>query len=169
MRHAFVHKNFRELNFEKKVIFLCHVLLIVFLFTPWLSEDTDHSPLEFLMAFNYITWLIALIMFVISFLVVAYFIDRLIESERVKLPITENTFFYITAAQQLLLIIIAWSVLSAFGKTSIDYVDSSMRFGIFLAFVTQVTALVATFLNSQLDKQTQARSFFQHPDNQPQE
>lgn len=164
MRYAFLHKNFRELNFEKRVIFVSHLLTLLFCFFPWFEGDGTYDPKITYMAVQGPGFLIGVFIFLISFVVVLYFLDRLFESERVELPISENTLFFCASLQQLLLIILAWSVLLV---TARDFADHAIRFGIFLVFVTQVTALVATFLNFQLEKQNQARSFFQHPDNKP--
>lgn len=164
MRYAFLHKNFRELNFEKKVIVLSHLLTLVFCLFPWFEGDGTYDPKITYNAFQGPGFLIGVCIFLISFIIVLYFFDRLFESERVELPISENTLFFGASLQQLLLIILAWSVLIVASR---DFADHAIRFGLFLVFVTQVTALVATFLNFQLEKQTQARSFFQHPETKP--
>ena len=104
--------------------------------------------------------MIGFIIALISFVIGLYFLDRLFESERVDLPISENALFFGTSLQQLLLIVLAWSVLAFIGR---EYSQSAIRFGIFFAFIAQVTALVATFLNAQLDRQRQAQSFFNNP------
>ena len=161
MRYAFLHKNFRELNFEKKVIFVSHILTVVLCFFPWFEYDIgDFSPASSYNAFGGPGAMIGFIIALISFVIGLYFLDRLFESERVELPVSENSLFFGASLQQLLLIVLAWSVLSFIGR---EYSQSAIRFGIFLAFVAQVTALVATFLNIQLDRQHQAQSFFNNP------
>jgi len=168
MRYAFLHKNFRELNFEKRVIFVCHLLTLAFCWFPWFEARLgDYSePFDY-HAFQGPGFLIGVFIFLISLFMIVYFLDRLFESERVQLPISENALFFGSSLLQILLIVLAWSVLFAIGK---DYAEGSIRFGIFLVFVSQIAALVATFLNFQLGRQQQVRSFFRHPDdNSPQE
>jgi len=160
MRYAFLHKNFRELNFEKKVIFISHVLTMVFCAFPWFEADPAYDAKFTYNAIQGPGFLIGFFIFLISFVIALYFLDRLFESERVELPIPENALFFGASIQQLLLIVLAWSVLFATGK---DFGEHAIRFGIFLAFVSQVAALVGAFLNSQLDRQRQAQSFFQNP------
>lgn len=160
MRYAFLHKNFRELNFEKKVILISHLLTMIFCFFPWFEADPAYDAKFTYNAFQGPGFLIGFFVFLISFVVALYFLDRLFESERVGLPMPENTLFFGASLQQLLLIVLAWSVLFATGK---DFGDHAIRFGIFLSFVAQVAALVGTFLNMQLDRQRQAQSFFNHP------
>ncbi len=166
MRHAFLHKNFRELNFEKKAVLISHVLTLIFCWFPWFEASKDYIPTFNYNAFSGPGFLIGTFVFLISLLVVVYFLDRLFESERVKLPMSENSLFFAAGALQILLIVLAWSVLFSVGR---DFSESGLRFGIFLTFVSQVAGLVATFLNAQLDRQTQARAFFRAPGNDNQE
>jgi len=160
MRYAFLHKNFRELNLEKRVIFIAHFLTMIFCFFPWFEADSEYVATFTYNAFSGAHFLLGSCIFVISLLITIYFLDRMFESEKVPLPISQNTLFFGASLQQILLIVLAWSVIVATGK---DFGEHAVRFGIFLAFVAQIAALVATFLNAQLDRQQQARSFFKNP------
>ena len=160
MRYAFLHKNFRELNLEKRVIFIAHILTMLFCFFPWFEADSQYVATFTYNAFTGTHFLIGCCIFLISLLITIYFLDRILESERVTLPISQKALFFGASIQQILLIILAWSVIVAAGR---DFGEHAVRFGIFLAFVSQIAALVATFLNAQLDRQQQARSFFKNP------
>jgi hypothetical protein len=54
-------------------------------------------------------------------------------------------------------LILAWSVL--FAQDAGD-----IRFGIYICFLSQVVALVSSFLYNQNEKQKKARRFMQHPE-----
>lgn len=160
MKYAFLHKNLRTLSFEKKVIFFSHCITLVVCFFPWFEADPAYVKTFFYNAFQGAGFLIGIFIFLISLIIVLLFLDRLFEKEVVKLPFSENTLYFVAGAQQILLLVLMWSVLIATGK---DFGDHEIRFGIFIAFVAQVAGLVATFLNYQLDKQHEAKNFFQHP------
>ncbi len=163
MRYAYVHKNLRQLNFEKKVILAAHAITLIVCFFPWFEADPAYEPTFFYNAFQGPGFLIGTFIFVISLIITLLFLDRLFEKETVKLPFGENLLYFIAGVEQILLLILVWSVLVYTGK---DFGDHEIRFGIFVAFVAQVSALVATFLNYQLDRQHEAKKFFQHPDQQ---
>ena len=160
MRYAFLHKNFRDLSFEKKVIFFSHLITLVVCFFPWFEANPAYEATFFYNAFQGAGFLIGTFIFSISLVIVLLFLDRLFEKEVIKFPFSENTLYFVAGAQQILLLILMWSVLISTGK---DFGDHEIRFGIFVAFVAQVSGLVATFLNYQLEKQQEAKKFFNHP------
>ncbi len=160
MKYAFLHKNFRELTFEKKVIFFSHFVTLVVCFFPWFEADPAYEATFFYNAFQGPGFLIGAFIFLISLIIVLLYLDRLFEKEVVKLPFSENTLYFAAGAQQVLLLVLIWSVLISTGK---DFGDHEIRFGIFIAFIAQISGLVATFLNYQLDRQHEAKKFFQHP------
>lgn len=163
MKYAFLAKNYREINFEKKVIFWMHILTIVSCLMPWLEfEDSFGGPINIYNAFNGYHYLLGLFLCALSLIILLLFIDRFFEKNSIKLPFSENLLYAGVSLQQFFIIIMMWSVASV---TISAYADSSIRFGIFMALVAQISALVATFLNHQLEKQEDARSFFQSPDN----
>lgn len=161
MRYAYVHKNLRQLSFEKKVILGSHALTLVACFTPWFEAKLTYEPDFLYNAFGGPGFLIGIFIFTISLIIVLLFTDRLLEKEVIKLPFSENYLYFGAGAQQILLIILMWSVLLATGD---NYADHAIRFGIFIAFIAQISGLVATFLNYQLDQQHEAKRFFQHPE-----
>lgn len=160
MRYAYVHKNLRDLIFEKQVILGSHALTLVACFFPWFEAKPSYEADFWYNAFRGPGFMIGLFIFTISLVIVLLFLDRLFEKERVKIPFPENYLYFGAGAQQILLIVLMWSVLMATGD---DYGDHAIRFGIFVAFVAQISGLVATFLNYQLEKQNQAKQFFQYP------
>jgi len=159
MKTAFIHRNFRNLSFEKKVIFLAHLLTLIFCFFPWFYADDSY--LEFYNnAFQGPIFLMGIFIFLISFIIVMLFVDRLLEKETVKLPFPEETLYFFAGGQQIFILILAWSVLEVVGRT---FENHSISFGIFLVLIAQVSGLVATFLFAQLEAQKKARGFFNHP------
>lgn len=161
MRHAYIHKNLRELNPEKLVILACHIATMFACFMPWFTAQPSFSEHFWYWAFNGPGFLIGFAIFLISLMITVLFLDKILERNAIKLPLDENYLFFAAGIQQLFLITLMWSVLHSVGGS---YSDHSLRFGIFLAFGVQVCALVATFLNFQLEKQKEAKSFFQHPE-----
>ncbi len=164
MKHAFLHKNFRDLDFEKKIIFFAHLLTLIFCFFPWFQADPIGDVPFFYNAFEGPSFLIGLFIFLIAFVVVMLFIDRLLEKETVKLPFPETHFYFAVGIQELILIIMAWSVLGSIGA---DYNDHAIRFGIFFVFMAQIAGLVATFLYAQIQTQRKAQDFFKNPEAKP--
>lgn len=159
MKYAFLHKNFRDLTFERKTIFLAHLATILFCFTPWFSADPVYEEEFFFNAFQGTGFLIGFFIFLISLIIVLLFMDQLFEKRKIKLSFSENILYFSTGAQQILLLILMWSVLASVGN---QFESHSIRFGIFLTFMAQIAGLVATFLNFQIEKQNQAKNFFQH-------
>lgn len=159
MKHAFIHRNFRNLSFEKKVIFMSHFLTLIFCFFPWFYADDNY--LEFHNnAFQGPIFLMGVFIFLISFVIVMLFIDRLLEKETIKLPFAEASLYFFAGAQQIFTLVLAWSVLEVVGR---GFENHTISFGIFLVLIAQVSGLVATFLFAQLEAQKSARGFFNHP------
>jgi hypothetical protein len=161
MKYAYVHKNLRQLNLERMVIFGCHVLTMIACFLPWFAATPAYERIFYYSSFRGPGFLIGICIFLISLSVVILFLDKILERNVIKIPFNENYFFITAGIQQVFLIVLMWSVLLATGN---NYAEHSLRFGIFVAFAVQVCALVATFLNFQLDKQHEAKAFFQHPE-----
>jgi hypothetical protein len=161
MKHAYIHKNLRELNFESQVILGCHFLTLLACFMPWFAATPAYEQVFWYNSFKGPGFMIGTVIFIISLLVVVTFLDRILERNVIKLPFSRNYVYLFAGVQQIFLIVLMWSVLMATGS---NYADHSLRFGIFMAFAVQVCGLVATFLNFQLEKQKQAQSFFQHPE-----
>jgi len=161
MKYAFLAKNLRALAFELKVIFWAHVLTLALCLCPWFSAKPLSSGEGISYnAFQGEGFLLGFLIFVISLVVIALFADKLFETKRVKSPFPEMYIFLIASIQQILLIILVWSVLAQVGN---QYHDASVRFGLFSVFAVQVIALVGAVLFIQVEKEKEARGFFRHP------
>ncbi len=160
-RYAFIHRNFRALSFEQKAIFLAHLVTLVACFFPWFNATPKYTDPFFYNAFKGPAFLIGYVIFCISLIIFLLFLDRLLDKRKIKLTFPENYLYGIGGLEQILLLILAWSVLLAVGN---DYGDSEVRFGLFLALIAQIVALVATFLEWQQSKQQGVRDFFQLPE-----
>ncbi len=163
-KFAFMRKNFKTLSFEMRVIFLAHALTVLFCFFPWISVEPLYDSPYWNSGFFGPSGLVGLCIFLFSLSVVALFVDKLIESNRLKLPVSEHSFFLGVGAQQVLLIILAWSVLISVSR---DFEVSEVRFGIFLALLSQIIGLVAAYLHTQKESKQRVRAFFQHPQTSP--
>ena len=128
---------------------------------PWFTATPSYEKLFWYSSFKGPGFLIGTFIFLISLVVVVTFLDKILERNIIKMPFSQNYFYLGTGLQQIFLIVLMWSVLLATGS---NYAEHSLRFGIFMAFAAQICGLVATFLNFQLDKQKEAKAFFQHPE-----
>jgi len=157
---AFVHRNFRTLSFEARVIFLANFATLVFCFFPWLSVSPNYGEKFFLNAFSGPGFLIGSLIFLISASVVAIFLDKICETKKIKLPFSEISVLSVATIQQLVFVVLAWSVLFSVGRS---YENATIRFGLFAIFLGQITAAVAVYLQGKNEAQKTARSFLQHP------
>jgi len=160
MKYAYIHKNVRELNFESLVVAGCHFFTVVACFMPWFAATPTYGQIFWYNSFKGPGFLIGIMIFLISLSIVILFLDRIIEINKIKLPVSANYVYLVAGMQQLFLIILLWSVLVAVGSS---YSDHALRFGIFMAFALQVCGLAATYLNLQIEKKQAAKDFFQHP------
>lgn len=160
MKYAFVHRNFRALSFERKTIFLAHFLTLILCFFPWFQAEPVYGDPFYYNAFSGPGFLIGYVVFLISLVIFLLFVDRLFDKRKIKLTFPENYLYGICGLEQVLLIVLAWSVLLATGK---EFENSRIMFGIFVALIAQISALVATFLEMQQDKQQEVKDFFQMP------
>ncbi len=158
---AFIHKNFRKFCFETKVLFWANWATIVFCFFPWLSVNPSYGEKFFINAFSGPGFLIGTLTFLISVAIVIVFLDKIAETKKIKLPFSETNIIVIATIQQLIFIVLAWSVLFSVGN---DYESATIRFGFFAIFLSQTTGAVAIFLRRKNEIQQAARSFLQHPE-----
>lgn len=160
MKYAFLVKNFKNLSFEQRVIFLAHVGTALFCFFPWLSIEPLYDDPYWHSAFGGAGALVGAFVFLLSLGVVLYFADKILDSKRISLPFSENTLFLVAGIEQLIFLVLAWSVLVS-GASGFE--SSEIRFGISLAFLAQAAGIMATYLQIQKEKNKTARNFFQHP------
>jgi hypothetical protein len=146
MSYAYLHKKFRDLGFEKQVIFVSHFGTLILCFSPWFVANIKYGNPIIYTAFNGPIFLIGSFIFLFSLIVFLLFLDCIFERKKIKLPFDEAFFYFFVGFQQIFLLILAWSVL-----IKSTYINSEIRFGIFFIFILQIAGLVATFLFNQLD------------------
>lgn len=154
---AFLHKNFRELGFELKIIFLIHLATVIFAFFPWVSYVPLYGETYFDNAFGGPTKIIGLMVFIISLGIVSIFISKLLKLKSIKMPVEEGIIFIFAGIQQIILIICAWSVLLIMGG---GYDLSEIRFGIIFSLLFQIFGLVSAYLLNRSGKKEEVVSFF---------
>ncbi len=154
---AFLHKNFREMEFEMKIIFLVHLLTIAFCFMPWISYSPLYGDTYFNTAFGGLTKIIGILIFLVSLGICLIFVAELFKSKIIKLPVSKETIFIFAGIQQIILIVCVWSVLMFMGK---GYDLSEIRFGIIFCLLFQVFGLVSAYLSSRIEKKDEVVRFF---------
>jgi ABC-type uncharacterized transport system permease subunit len=159
-KYAFLQKNIRDLSFEKKVLLGTQILTMISCFAPWFSATRIYGEALFFNAFEGNSFLIGWLIFLMALGVTVFFFDRLLEKERIRLPFSENFLYFFAHGQQLLLVVLAWSVLASVGSSFEFY---EIRFGLFLCLILQVVGLVSAYLNYQIGLQNKAENFFSHP------
>ena len=146
LRTAFLHKNFRDMGFEMKLVFLMHLATIAFCFMPWISYLPLYGSSYFDNAFNGPTSIIGSIIFLISLAICTLFAVKLLKFKKLTLPVDENIVFLVAGIQQIILIICVWSVLLLIGSGNL----SEIRFGIsFCLFFSNVRSSCLLFTNSR--------------------
>lgn len=161
LKYAFLRKNIRELSFEKKLLLVAQIFTMIGCFMPWFSATHNYEPPEFFGAFSGSSFLLGWLTFLIALAITVFFLDRLLEKQNITLPFSEDFLYFFAHGQQLLLVILAWSVIASTGSQSFTFYEP--RFGLFLCMILQVIGLVSAFLNYQVNAQNKAASFFAHP------
>jgi heme/copper-type cytochrome/quinol oxidase subunit 1 len=154
---AFLHKNFRDLKFELKLIFFMHLLTVVFCFLPWISYAPLYGSNYYENAFGGSIKLIGLLIFLISLAICVIFIDKLFKTKKIKLPVSENTIFVFAGIQQIILIVCAWSVL-LFMSGGFDLLET--RFGIVFCLLFQIFGVVTAYLLTREKEKNEVINFF---------
>jgi len=159
MKYAFLHRNFKRLSLEQRVIFVCHALTVAFCFFPWISIEPIYlEDAYWNSAFSGRGALIGFFIFMLSLSVMLYFLDLIFESKRIKIPFAADKFFLTVGIEQIIFLILAWSVLMPMSQ---DFEASEIRFGFFASFFAQIVGLVGSYLYSCGDKKRVVRDFFQ--------
>lgn len=153
---AFLHKNFRELGFEQKIIFLIHLATALFCFFPWVSYIPLYGETYFSNAFAGPTKIIGAVIFLVSLGVCGIFVAKLFKYKNIKLPVSEETVFIFAGIQQIILLICAWSVLLFISQGG----AAEIRFGIIFCLLFQVFGVVSAYLLSRGNKKEEVTSFF---------
>lgn len=160
MKYAYLNRNFKKLSFEERVIFLSHAATALFCFFPWISVEPLYDEPYWNSAFSGPGALIGAFIFGVSLLVALFFLDQIMETKRVNLPFASRYLFYGAGAEQLIFLVLSWSVLMSVTR---DFESSEIRFGIFACLLAQVVGLVSAYLYAQAEQKKKAKSFFQHP------
>jgi len=161
MKYAFLVKNFHSLSFEQKIIFIANFLTSLFCFFPWISyspilgygESFCHN------AFFGTGFLVGTLIFGLSFSVFGIFLDKILQTKKIKLPVKENNYLIFATIELLIFLIIAWSILIFLGN---ELEEAEIRFGIFGCFFSQVISAVALFLQVKKEKKQNAKNQFMH-------
>ena len=160
-KYAYFQKNIRDLSFEKKILFGVQILTMFGCFAPWFSAEPIAYQVPILTnAFTGVTFLMGWLIFIIALGVSVFFLDRLLEKEKIKLPFSENFLYFFSHGLQLLLIVLAWSVLSIDAS---GYGTSEIRFGLFFCLIIQIVGFVSAYLNYQASLQAESKAFFKYP------
>lgn len=160
MKYAFLQNNILRLPQEHKAILAANLATAIFCFLPWYSESPSYDIPDWTNAFGGNSFLIGWVIFLLSITVLVYFHDILWERKKIKLPFEIHWLFLGISIQQLVLIILAWSVLYSFG--SIDY-EAGPTFSILLAFFAQFASAVSAFLLIKGHKKNVVKDFFDLP------
>jgi hypothetical protein len=153
----FLHKNFREMSFELKIIFLAHLATIIFCFMPWISYVPLYGNTYFDNAFGGVTKIIGILIFLISLGICLIFIAELFKSKFIKLPVAKDVVFIFAGIQQIILLICTWSVLIFMGK---GYDLLEIRFGIIFCLLFQIFGIVASYLLTREKEKKEVVKFF---------
>jgi len=162
MKYAFIRKNFYNLGKEIQTIFLLQFLSVLFVFFPVISTYSPDLNWRFHSVLQGETWLIGFLILILSLSVITYFIGKITESFKIKLPIEENILLFSISLFQILLTILAWSVLIVV-KNNFD--NTQVRFGIALLFLSYVVNFFLALFLIQKSKKAKTMSFFEHPNN----
>ncbi|MCF7812186.1 hypothetical protein K9M59_01125 [Candidatus Gracilibacteria bacterium] len=160
MKYAFLKRNFQKLSFEERTVFLVHALTILFCFFPWISIQPLYDDPYWHSALSGPGFLIGTFVLILSVLVVLFYLDKILESNRIKTKVPDTHIFLTAGIEQLILLVLAWSVLISISR---EFESSEIRFGIFAAFLAQVVGVVSAYLHLQNQQKKRARDFFQHP------
>ncbi len=164
MKYAFLNRNFKKLAFEERLIFGAHLATVIFCFFPWISVEPLYEDPYWNSAMAGSGALLGAFIFLLSLCVVLIFADKILEAKRIKIPFNENYLFFVAGVEQLIFLILAWSVLIASVR---EFENAELRFGLLLCFLVQIVGLVASYLLNQNLHKKNTKDFFQHPDKHP--
>jgi hypothetical protein len=155
--YAFVQKNYRELPFERKVIWWSQLSILFGSFLPWVAHQPMYGRLVQQNAFFGNTWLMGIVVFLISLGAVSLIIENLLNKNWFHFKVKDSTLMLAGGIQSLVLLLCIWSVLSADAQ---HYSESTLRFGYFVCLAAQIVNLTALYLDSQGQKKQAVMDFF---------
>jgi len=166
MNYAFLAKNFRSFSTEEKIVFFGNLITVLSCFLPWFTADPMYGESFFYSAFGGPGALVGIFIFLISIFSVAVMSDRLFGSKKTKFLkkyTSETNFFIFSGVQQVIFCVISWSILVFVSR---EFEDAQIRFGVFVAILSQVSALTAAILTKKNELEKQTKSFFHSPETQ---
>lgn len=155
--YAFIKKNYRELSFERQVVFWSNLILFSSCFFPWVSYQPMYGRLIHFNAFAGNTWFMGFLIAAISLGTLFFLVEALLDTRWVNLKISQNSLLFIAGIQSLVLLLCIWSVMSA---SSAYYSETRIGFGYFISLVMQLANITALFLESQGEKRQMVMDFF---------
>lgn len=159
-RYAFLHKNFRGLDSEKKTIFLTNAGTLLLCLFPWYAEYPVYGEGSWFNAFGGSWFLLGLVIFLCALLIIIHIGDQLLETQKIKLPIDENKLYLALSAECLLVIFLAWSVLQSTANTAYH---AEVRYGVALSALLQFISILTCVLRLKDKKREVAKDFFDLP------
>ena len=157
MKYAFVHHNFRKLSFEEQVVFLCHFLTLFFCFFPWFSANPVYDDSFFYTAFGGVWWLIGVFVFLVSFIIVLFFLNKLFEYKKFEFSFSESYLYTVGGIEQIIFLVFIGSILF---DVSGGFDSSSVSFGFFGVVLAQIIGLTAAFLQFKNEERRVVEDFF---------
>lgn len=160
-KYAFLHKNFRSLDSEKKTIFLTNAgTLLLCLFFPWYAEYPVYGEGSWFNAFGGSWFLLGCVIFLCALLVVVHIGDQLLETKKINLSLDENKLYLGLSLECLLVIFLAWSVLQSTANTAYH---GEVRYGVAFSALLQFVSIVTTILRLKDQKKEGVKNFFDLP------
>ncbi len=149
MKHASLNKNYQSLSFELKIIFWAHLITAIFCFFPWFTTNPLYDNSFYYNAFEGTGFLIGIFIFVLSLCIALFFLNRLLEYRKIKLSFPEPLLYLLIGLEQLILLILMWSVLFSMSQ---EFEFAEVRFGFYVAFIAQIISFTAAFLSIKMEK-----------------
>lgn len=161
-KYAFLQRNFRNLNFERKIIVIANGVVLFGCLAPWIAIMPVYGEVTNFSAFSGPTKVMGGIIFFISIFILALFAEKMWDKEWFKwIKIEENVLLGFASLQQVILTICVWSVLLSFGQ---GFENSEIRFGIFICLFAGFASLLATYLDGLNLKKQKVVDFFGQSD-----
>lgn len=159
-KYAFLHKNFRSLDAEKKTIFLTNAGTLLLCLFPWYAEYPVYGEGVWFNAFGGSWFLLGSAVFLCALLVLIHIGDQLLETQKINLPIDENKLYLGISLECLLIIFFAWSVLQSTANTAYH---GEVRYGVALCALLQFISILTGVLRLKDKKKEVVKDFFDLP------
>ena len=158
-RSSFI-RSFQCLEIEEKILNLGALIAALGVFMPWFGGEWFGEPTVW-SGFQFYTSFIGLLVFLANIFVLSLTILPMMGHQIVRASLRDHLRF-ITGLECVLLVIVAWSVLTNITLDRAQYME--IRFGIYLSLVGGIVVSLYSFLRIQQQKKRSAQDFFQHSD-----